>query len=215
MFFSQYNIGPSLQVNQAVLTPDQDLFRAVSDLDVEGVRAALTRGANPLATMQQWTTPDGMDAIFMATPLQIAARSAGAPSANGNTLAPLMIINLLLERINFELVDRRELMSSLLYLTVLGVCHPGVWPKTVNGWSFDAALAVIDRLIVSGADINVRNLNRETPLFTAARHGCFPVVQRLIERGANANARSILNQRAQDVAGGINGMMIRNYLSGR
>jgi ankyrin repeat protein len=49
-------------------------------------------------------------------------------------------------------------------------------------------LAIVQELIVQGADVNIRDYLKETPLHWAARKGNVTIAQELIGRGADVNA---------------------------
>jgi ankyrin repeat protein len=58
----------------------------------------------------------------------------------------------------------------------------------------------VNELIESGADVNVRNKNGVTTLFTAAENGYLDIVQALLEAGANVNAEHADGMTALHVA---------------
>ena len=91
-----------------------------------------------------------------------------------------------------KLQSRRE--TLMLRLIVVAVVAMGFVEGAKAGSLFDAAgrggLAVVEKLVSDGTDVDERGRNAETPLMAAALVDAQPVAEFLIDHGADVMARN-------------------------
>lgn len=61
-------------------------------------------------------------------------------------------------------------------------------------------LILVDQLIAAGADLNKADSNRITPLMSAAMTNNAAIVQKLLDKGADSQAKTVDNKTALDLA---------------
>jgi hypothetical protein len=69
--------------------------------------------------------------------------------------------------------------------------EPGAGASPLHYAVMKGALAVVNRLLARGADVNSRTKSGTTPLHTAALYNRYEAAQALLARGADVNAKSV------------------------
>ena len=173
-----------LPVQQALADPLTDLREAVLASNDEGVRKALSEGADINARLDN---KRGRSAL-------IAVAEKGDKE----------LIKLLLEAgadIEFATKRGRRALHRSIYgnvdaMRVLLEAGADVnapdkrGNRTLNLASYENFPAMVELLIGAGADVNVQNERNNTPLHHAAEKGSIDAIHILIAAGANLNAKN-------------------------
>ena len=173
-----------LPVQKALANPLADLREAVLASDDEGVRKALSEGADINARLEK---KRGRSAL-------IAAAEKGDQE----------LVELLLEAgADIEIATKRgrralhrSIYGNVDVMRVLLEADADVnaadkrGNRTLNLASYENFPAMVERLIGAGADVNVRNERTNTPLHHAAEKGSIDAIHLLIAAGANLQAKN-------------------------
>ncbi len=171
-----------------------ELAVAVSDDDIDEVRALIARGADVNAREDDKTTP-----LFIAVEngnLEIAEMllnfGAKVNARNKEKQTPIMgldddatpeLLELLIKHgAKLDLVDKQ---GNTVLILAAGEVEP----------------AVLRALIDARADVNSKNKEGQTALMNAANAGDLESVKMLLEAGANVNARNKEGDSAWDLTG--------------
>jgi ankyrin repeat protein len=166
---------------------DAELLQAVRDGDLGSAESLLTGQANVNAAANDGTTALGWavyknNEAMVDLILRSGMDGPDVNAANENGVSPL----------HLACINQNSRIAAKLL-------RAGADPN-VTKWTGETPLMTcsntgtvdaVNDLIASGADVNVRENNREqTPLMWAAAEGHSAVVEALIEAGADINARS-------------------------
>ena len=173
-----------LPVQQALADPLADLRDAVLASDDEGVRKALSEGANINARLDK---KRGRSALI------------GAAEKGDQELVTLLIeagadIEFATKRGRRAL--HRSIYGNVDTMRVLPEAGADVNApdkrsnRTLNLASYENFPAMVELLIGAGADVNVRNERNNTPLHHAAEKGSIDAIRLLIAAGAKLQAKN-------------------------
>jgi len=170
-----------------------NFWRAVETNDINSLRTELIRGANPNARHPEHgpaivvaARAKSFDAVRVLASLN--ATDVDAASASDETA--LMLISLLGDMPTFNVLLQRGAQVN----------RPGWTP--LHYAASGGQLEIVKQLIEHHAFIDAQSSNNTTPLMLASRMRALPVVQYLIDQGADPTIR---NQAGLDAAGYLEG----------
>jgi hypothetical protein len=170
-----------------------NFWRALETNDINTLRTELMRGANPNARHPEHGPAivaaarfKSFDAVRVLASLN--ATDVDAASANDETA--LMLVSLLGDQTTFNALLQRGAQVN----------RPGWTP--LHYAASGGQLELVKQLIDQHAFIDAQSVNGTTPLMMASRMRALPVVQYLIDQGADP---SLKNQSGLDAAGYLEG----------
>ena len=177
----------------AVYAQSADFWRAIETNDINALRTELMRGANPNARHAEHGPAIVAAARFKAFDAVRVLASLNATevdAANTADETALMLVSLLGDQRTFNALLQRG----------AHVNRPGWTP--LHYAASGGQLELVKQLIEHHAFIDAQSANGTTALMLAARMRALPVVQYLIDQGADP---SIRNQSGLDAVGYLDG----------
>lgn len=177
-----------LAMAQAVWAQSPAFWRAIETNDVNVLRTELVRGANPNARHPDHGPAIVAAARFKAFDVVRVLASLNATDVDAASVADetaLMLVSTLGDRRSFDALIQRGAQVN----------RPGWTP--LHYAASGGQLELVKLLIEHHAFIDAQSPNNTTPLMMAARMRALPIVQYLIDQGADP---SIRNQAGLDAA---------------
>lgn len=177
-----------LLLSQAVQAQSPAFWRAIETNDINTLRTELMRGANPNARHPEHGPAIVAAARFKAFDVVRVLASLNATDVDAASVADenaLMLVATLGDRRSFDALLQRGAQVN----------RPGWTP--LHYAASGGHLELVKALIEQHAFIDAQSPNNTTPLMMAARMRALPVVQYLIDQGADPSLR---NQAGLDAA---------------
>ncbi|NBS66383.1 MAG: ankyrin repeat domain-containing protein, partial [Betaproteobacteria bacterium] len=177
-----------LFLSQAVQAQSPAFWRAIETNDINTLRTELMRGANPNARHPDHGPAIVAAARFKAFDVVRVLASLNATDVDAASVADenaLMLVSTLGDRRSFDALLQRGAQVN----------RPGWTP--LHYAASGGQLELVKVLIEQHAFIDAQSPNNTTPLMMAARMRALPVVQYLIDQGADPSLR---NQAGLDAA---------------
>ncbi len=177
-----------LLLSQAAQAQSPAFWRAIESNDINALRTELMRGANPNARHPDHGPAIVAAARFKSFDVVRVLASLNATDVDAASVADetaLMLVSTLGDRRSFDALLQRGAQVNRPGWTALHYAASG------------GQLELVKVLIEQHAFIDAQSLNNTTPLMMAARMRALPVVQYLIDQGADPSLR---NQAGLDAA---------------
>ncbi len=178
----------SLLLSQVAQAQSPTFWRAIETNDINSLRTELMRGANPNARHPDHGPAIVAAARFKAFDVVRVLASLNATDVDAASVADetaLMLVSTLGDRRSFDALLQRGAQVNRPGWTALHYAASG------------GQLELVKVLIEQHAFIDAQSPNNTTPLMMAARMRALPVVQYLIDQGADPSLR---NQAGLDAA---------------